>query len=1001
MKLTSGGIQIRRAVAGMVALVLAVAAIGLIAKTRAFRSTKPGADAIVFKKGDTDRIKAGRSAETAIGPSETRGPDSTLAAQSGRASLNAGAHSAGTRQLIAPSKAEVENMPPALAKHLEKLHRALPGNGGLSGPGTPEAEAFLFKAYPDTDIPLARFDTARAAVQSLKGRPFARGKGKTGTWVTVGPSNAIYPFFPFRTSGSYVPAEYAASGRTTTLAISSICVPGHCRLWAAPAGGGVWRADNALTGEPHWSYLATPFGINAVGALVVDPNDPTGDTIYAGTGEANASADSAAGVGLYKSTDGGDTWIGPLGKPVFNGRSIGTVAIKTGDSNTIYVGTTRGVAGFNATDGGGISLIPGAARWGLYKSTDGGATWTFIHNGAASTASCSVSLDATNTTPCSPRGVRRAVIDPSDPNTVYAGSYARGIWRSNDGGVTWTQIKASLNSANSNTRPEFAVNKTADSKTRMYVNEGNDGTNRAAAFRADNVAAGSPAFTQLSSSNPADPGYGAYDLCDGQCWYDSVVATPSGQPDIVYLGGSYAYGETGRVSNGRGIVLSTDGGSTFTDMTMDATDAVHPNGLHPDQHFLVINPNNPYQFWESGDGGIMMSSGSFADISANCASRGLGAVSLARCQQLLSRVPTQLQSMNKGLTTLQFQSLSVNPFDSNDLQGGTQDNGTWENYGNQVKWLNTMIGDGGQSGFDIANKSFRFHTFYYASPDVNFSSGQTIDWNWIGDPIYGTETQQFYVPIISDPAVSGTMFAGTAHVWRTKTSGMGSMTVDELRTHCNEWTGDYSVTCGDWQPLGIPASAGRLTSTVYGSGRSGGDVAAVRRAAGDTSTLWAATSTGRVFISRNANADPASAVTFTRIDIATSPNRYISEIAVDPANANHAWIVYNGFNATAGSIPGHAFEVTFDPTSSTATWVNRDYDLGDLPLTSVALDSVSGDVYAATDYGVILLASGTTSWTLAAPGMPNVEVPSLTIVPGARKLYAATHGLGAWLLNLP
>lgn len=896
-------------------------------------------------------------------------------------------------------EAEHATLPSALAKHMEKLHRAMPGNGGLGGPGTPQAEAFLFKAYPSTDIPLALFDAERAAMASLKGRPFTRGKGQTGTWVTVGPSNALYPASPLRTSGSYVPAAYVASGRTTTLAISNVCLPGHCRLWAAPAGGGVWRTDNALTGEPHWSYLATPFGINAVGALAVDPNDSTGNTIYAGTGEANASADSVHGVGLYKSTDGGDTWIGPLGKPFFNGRSIGTIAVPPGNPNTLYVGITRGLAGFNSTDGGGISLIPGAAQWGLYKSTDGGSTWTFIHNGATSPALCSVALDAGNTTPCSPRGVRKVVIDPSDPNTVYAASYARGIWRSNDAGASWTQIKTSLNSADTTTRPEIAVNKTPDGKTRMYVNEGNDGVNAAAFFRADDVATGAPTFTQLSSSSRANSGFGSYNLCTGQCWYDNVVVTPAGYPDIVYLGGSYEYNETGGVSNGRAIVLSTDGGLSFTDQTMDATDPVHPNGIHPDQHSLVVNPNNPYQFWESGDGGIVMSSGAFADISANCASRGLSAVSLARCQQLLSRVPAQIQSMNKGLTTLQFQSLSVNPFDSNDLQGGTQDNGTWENYSNQVKWINTMIGDGGQSGFDIANRNFRFHTFYSASPDVNFSSGQMIDWNWIGDPIYGTEPQQFYVPIISDPAVSGTMFVGTGHVWRTKTRGMGAMSASEFRAHCNEWYGDFKVVCGDWQPLGDPTSAGRLTAPAYGD-RSGGDVATVRRAAGDNATLWAATSTGRVFISKNADADPAASVAFTRIDNPETPNRYISEIAVDPANPNHAWIVYNGFNATAGSIPGHAFEVTFNPITETATWVNRDYDLGDLPLTSVALDSNTGDVYAATDYGVILLAHGSATWTLAAPGMPNVEVPSLTLVPGARKLYAATHGLGAWLLNL-
>lgn len=907
---------------------------------------------------------------------------------------------------VARADEEKENLPPALAKHLERL-RALPGNDGLSGPGTPEEESFMFQAYPDTDIPLARFVATRTAMAALRGRPFARGKGKTGTWVTVGPSTALYPEFVFRTSGSYVPDEYVASGRTTSLAISTVCVPGHCRLWAGPAGGGIWRTDNALTGQPHWTYLSTPFGINAIGALFVDPNDPTGNTIYAGTGEANASADSAAGVGLYKSTDGGDTWTGPIGQSVFNGRAIGTIAVKPGNSNTLYVGITRGVRGINSTVGGGVSLIPGAAQWGLYKSTDGGATWTFIHNGAASASLCSLA-DSGNATPCSPRGVRRVAVDPSDPNTIYAGSYQRGIWRSNDEGATWTQIKPSLsnNPIVTTTRPEFAVNKTPDGKTRMYVNEGNDGHNPAAFFRADDVAHGSPTFTQMSSSNPANAGYGAYNLCDGQCWYDNFVVSPPGYPDVVYVGGSYSYGETGGISNGRGVVLSTDGGQTFTDMTMDATDAVHPNGIHPDQHFMVINPSNPYQFWESGDGGIMMSSGSFADISSFCSFRQvsgkpLSGAPLARCQQLLSRVPTELQSMNKGITSLQFQSLSVNPFNSNDLQGGTQDNGTWENYGNQVKWLNTMIGDGGQSGFDIADRNFRFHTFFNAQVDVNFSGGAIIDWNWTADRLL-SEPQQFYVPIVSDPAVSGTMFVGTSHVWRTKTHGIGTLTVDEFRTHCNEWTGDFTITCGDWQPLGDPGTAGRLTSTAYGADRTSttADVASVRRAASDTSTLWAATSLGRVFISKNADADPATAVTFTRIDIASSPNRYISDIAVDPANANHAWIVYNGYNATTGSIPGHVFEVTFNPNTNTATWTNRDYDLGDVPLNSVAYDSVLGDLYASTDYGVILLAKGSTSWTLAAPGMPNVEVPGITIVPGARKLYAATHGLGAWLLNL-
>ena len=90
-----------------------------------------------------------------------------------------------------------------------------------------------------------------------------------------------------------------------------------------------------------------------------------------------------------------------------------------------------------------------------------------------------------------------------------------------------------------------------------------------------------------------------------------------------------------------------------------------------------------------------------------------------------------------------------------------------------------------------------------------------------------------------------------------------------------------------------------------------------------------------------------------------------------------------------------------DPATDIATWFDRSYDVGDIPVTDVAFDNVRGDLYAATDFGVFRLPAGTTDWVAAAPGMPNVEVAGLTIVPGARRLYAATHGLGAWLLNLP
>jgi hypothetical protein len=903
-------------------------------------------------------------------------------------------------------------LPPALGRHLEKLRQAIPGNGGepREGPDSAADQAFFQRAFPDTDIPVERIQSERDAFDRVTLKGFPRGN-RPGTWVTVGPSNAIYPFFDLRDFTLYVPNEYAAGGRTTALVISPDCIPGFCRLWAATSGGGVWRTDDALGPKSRWTYLSYPFAGNAVGSIALDPNDPTSNTIWAGTGEGNTCGSGCvAGVGLQKSTNGGNSWEGPFGRSAFNARGVGSIAIKPGDPNTIYAASTFAVAGHASVccyppTSASRATIPGAPPWGLYKSTDGGETWALIHNGAASVCAATNADIAANTTPCSPRGVRQVVIDPSNPDIVYAASYARGVWRSSDGGATWTQIKPSLNPLLSTTRPAIAVTKLADGKTRMYVAEGhvNAGGQYSRLFRSDDVASGVPAFVDLTSNNPANAGYGSFNYCTGQCWYDNFVMTPAGNPDIVYLLGSYQYGETGEISNGRGVLLSTDAGVSFTDLTMDATDPIHPNGIHPDQHAVVVNPGNPFQFIEASDGGLIRSSGALTSISGNCGSRGLASPRLQRCQQLLSRVPTELQSLNNGLTTLQFQSLSVSPFDAKLLQGGTQDNGTWEPV-NTVKWVQTIVGDGGQSGFDVANPHFRFHTFFEASPEVNFFDGAVREWNWIADPIFETEPQLFYVAIISDPTVSKTIYVGTQHVWRTKTHGLGSMSLADLRLHCNEWTGDFpaNVTCGDWVPLGNPGPAGRLTSTSYGTARAGGAVNAVARARSDTSTLWAATNLGRVFVSKNANAESASAVTFTRMDTSSTPGRFVSGIYVDPANPNHAWISFSGFNAATPTTPGHVFEVTFNPVAGTAIWTDLSFDLQDIPITSIVRDDLTGDLYVSTDFGVLKLPGGEDSpeWELAAPGMPRVAVAGLTIAPGARKLYAATHGLGSWLLNL-
>jgi hypothetical protein len=920
-------------------------------------------------------------------------------------------HFAGNTAPATAGIASEGELTPAMEGHLEALKRAAPASNeeSLEGPGSAADAAFEARAYPAGTISRRQMDNARASYEKARGRPFPSGKGRKGTWTSVGPNQAVYPFTPFRHSFNYVPNEYVAGGRTTSIALSTVCQPDNCAAWITPAGGGVWRTNNILEASPKWKYLGGPLGINAAGSVTVDKNDPTGRTIYAGTGEANVCGSGCvAGVGLYKSTNGGDSWIGPLGKAELGGKGIGEIVIKPGDPNTLYVGTTTALRGMTSVCCSGVTRpVPDAQKWGLYKSSDGGKTWSFLHNGSANAADCTGSqAEYNNQAACSPRGVRHVELDPSDSNIVYASSYARGIWRSTDAGGTWTQIKESLAATAFQTRAAFDVTKLANGKTRMYVYEGNIGTPYSRLFRSDDVSAGAPVYQDLTSANVADNGYAWYNICGGQCWYDVFVYTPDGHPDIVYAGGAYVYGET--IANKRAVVLSTDAGATGTDMTFDGTDELHPNGLHPDQHDIVTHPDNPFLFFETNDGGVMRSSGGFVDRSSWCddSRRRLNDAQKNRCRQMLSRIPSKLDSLNNGLATLQFQSLSVSPHDSALLQGGTQDNGTWQSENINV-WNNTIIGDGGQSGFDIARPEFRFHNYTGVSPEVNFDNGDVGKWIYTAGPFRGNAAE-FYSPVISDPRVSGTMFAGSgdrastadvneAGVYRTKSFGLGNRSYEQALQDCNTWTVTNAMapSCGDWVRVG-PA----LTDASLGD-RAGGNMAAVERTKADTSAAWAATTTGRVFISRNVDADSAGDVSWTRLDDdAVTPNRFVSSIYVDPANGNRAWISYSGFDMNTPNTPGHVFEVTFNPATGQSTWINRSYDFGDLPVTDLVRDDRSGDLYASSDFGVLRLAAGTTTWTAAAPGLPNVEVAGLTILPEEGILYAATHGLSAWRLNI-
>ena len=426
------------------------------------------------------------------------------------------------------SQGRLKKLPVGLARKFAAMATFSPGAASLyqERAGGPGVQDWIEHSTPGLDIPFAAFAGARNDWRGLKARPAVGG----GAWTAQGPVNGLSAENPYRDRSVYNAGTENFSGRTIAAAIDPACVSGDCRLWLANANGGVWMTGDALAPEPAWEFQSHTFEHNNVAELTLDPNDPASNTLWAGTGEPNACGSGCtAGVGLYKSTNGGKSWQGPHGTAQFAGRAVGSIAVQPGNSQVVFAASGRGVLGVsNTCCGGADALIPGAPHFGLYRSLNGGSSWELVNQGAP--ALCTASTPdqvALNQTPCGPRGARRVMFDPVDANTVYVSFFARGIWRSRDLGDNWEQIMAPVGPVGTTERAEFDVVQLGD-ETRMYVGVGGGslGTPAVAQYarfrRSDAVrgpAAAAVAWVDLTSSNvAANPaGYSSFGYCDGQC----------------------------------------------------------------------------------------------------------------------------------------------------------------------------------------------------------------------------------------------------------------------------------------------------------------------------------------------------------------------------------------------------------------------------------------------------------------------------------------------------
>jgi len=375
----------------------------------------------------------------------------------------------------------------------------------------------------------------------------------SANWQMVGPNPVINESM-LGPNGYCKPSPNTdASGRATAIAFGY-----GGAIYLGTAGGGVWKSTN---GGTTWSQLTDNQPSLAVGAIAVVPgNATTFDEIYVGTGESNGSADSQYGQGVLKSTDGGQTWT-QLGLNTLNYLAFSRLVVIAGQNSatdTLYAATTT------ASVGGRGGSSPPTATPGLYKSVDGGSTWTLLSGTGGLPAPSNGNGAATD-----------VALLPGNSATVFAAisctnrCYNGGVWRSQDAGATWKELPGVPN-----VTPRIAL--WIPSATQMYAAVAATNDNLDGVFVSTNGGnnwAGGGTLPQVG---------GAGCLSANQASYNLALGGDPAVPGTAYLGMI-------------GLYRTTNGGATWS-YSLDQS--------HPDFHAVAVNQGTIYAL---NDGGLSVS----------------------------------------------------------------------------------------------------------------------------------------------------------------------------------------------------------------------------------------------------------------------------------------------------------------------------------------------------------------------------------------------------------
>lgn len=648
------------------------------------------------------------------------------------------------------------------------------------------------------------------------------------TWTSLGPSSmTMLSWTMGRVSGRVAQAGIAVDPTNENV------------IYLGSASGGVWKTTN---GGTSWTPAFDSIGTQTIGSVALAPSNSS--IVWVGTGEQGSACSKYMGMGAFRSTDAGATF------QARNGSGAGALQLSYIQSIAPHPTNTQIalVSGEGFCDANGSRL-----SGGVYKTTDGGGSWSKTLTGTGSDV----------------------LYDPGNPAVAYV-ALGGSLYKSANGGDTWASTYSPggtlrLAMAPSNAQILYALG----SGSGLYRTT-NGGTS-----------------WSVRNSN----------ACEGQCTYNLALDVHPTDPNRVLVGSIR-------------FAVSSDGGTTLSYLTSGWGSG---QKVHQDTHCLRYSRSNGSRFWVGSDGGLWRSDDGGSSYT----------------------------NLNSNLNLTQFYDVAIHPDDPARVFGGSQDNSSEGRFDSQLWNVTVVSGDGFMNLVDPGNTSRVFQTSYPGSGPSIYRSTSGGSPNTFSSVSNSGITGGGFPWVTPLAVVPNYIFAGGYDVYRAPAAG------------------------GSWTKLSSTGSTSSLSviTTTPGSsvGYAGSAGGAIYRTSDVLGTGW-------------------SSVT------GNYPGGVVTDIAADRSNTNRVFVTRGAFGQSR----------LYRSTSGGTTWSAVGSGLPNVPANTVAIDPLQpARIFVGTDIGVYESSDGGDTFLAFSAGLPlGLVVQDLEIDDSPHVLVAGTFGRGAFRVNL-